>query len=334
MRIAAHAAGVAAGIAAWLLTACDAPQSPATSGTPSQLQLAAAATPIASYGLAVPASQPVALAPGVISTGDFESGSTFTPDGGTLYFVKSDARLGRWAICESHHSNGHWGTPVIAPFSGKFRDADPFVTADGSQLYFISDRPVNGRIKPDMDIWVMDRTAQGWSEPRNLGEPVNSAQSEWHPTMTTRGVLYFGSSRPGGYGLTDLYRATSGGGEWHVDNLGAPVNTASDEYEPLISPDGSYLIFMAYRADSLGGSDLYLSRSLGDSWTVPVNLGVPVNSAALEMAPTLSPDGKYLFFTSTRTFQSDASTMTPPGNGNGDLYQIDRPQLPPGGPGK
>jgi Tol biopolymer transport system component len=332
MPIAARAAGVAAGIAVWMLTACEAPEPPAAAQVPAQAPPATA--PIPPYGLAVPVTEPVAFAPGIISTGDFESGTAFSPDGRTLYFVKSDWRLGRWTIYESHYADGHWGTPVIAPFSGKFRDADPFVTADGRQLYFISDRPVDGRIKPDMDIWVMDRAMQGWSEPRNLGAPVNSPQSEWHPSMSTRGVLYFGSSRPGGFGLTDLYRATSGGGEWHVENLGAPVNTPSDEYEPLIAPDGSYLIFMAYRPDALGGSDLYASRPLGDSWTVPVNLGAPVNSAALEMAPSLSPDGKYLFYTSTRRFESDANTMTPPGNGNGDLYEIDRPPLPPVEPGK
>lgn len=302
--------------AALLLAACQAPETPVA-------QTPASPAPAAPYALPAAAPEPVVFAPGIISTGEFESSPSFTPDGHTVYFVRSEPRRGRWTIYLSQFQAGRWTTPAIAPFSGQFRDSDPYVTADGRQFFFISDRPVAGVAKADMDIWIMDRTAQGWSEPHNPGAPLNSAQSEWHPTMTSRGTLYFGSARPGGYGLTDIYRATSGGGEWHVENVGAPVNTAGYEYEPLVAPDESYLIFMAYRPDAHGASDLYISRAAGGIWSAPVNLGQPVNSTELEFGPSFSPDGRYLFFTSTRKFTSDASALTPPGNGNGDIYQVD-----------
>src|SRR5258705_869815 len=301
--------------AALLLAACQAPDAP-LSTTPAPAASSA-------YALPAPARDPVVFAPGVISTGEFESSPSLTRDGQTLYFVRSEPRRGRWTIYQSHFETGRWTTPVIAPFIGQYRDSDPYVTSDGSRSFLISDRPVAGVAKADMDIWIMDRTAQGWSAPHNPGAPVNSAQSEWHPTMTKRGTLYFGSSRPGGYGLTDIYRATSGGGEWHVAHLGAPVNTAGYEYEPLIAADESYLIFMAYRPDAQGASDLYISRSAGSSWTAPVNLGPRINSTELEFGPSFSPDGKYLFFTSTRKFAFDATALMPPGNGNGDIYQVD-----------
>jgi Tol biopolymer transport system component len=304
--------------AALLLAACHAPDAPVAPAGP-----AAPPAPASPYALPEPAPDPVLFAPGVISTGEFESSPSFTPDGQMVYFVRSEPRRGRWTIFQSHFEAGRWTQPGIAPFSGQFRDSDPYVTADGRQFFFISDRPVDGLAKADMDIWIMERTPQGWSEPHNPGAPLNSAQSEWHPTMTKRGTLYFGSSRPGGYGLTDLYRATSGGGEWHVENLGAPVNTTGYEYEPLIAADESVLIFMAYRPDAHGSSDLYISRSAGNSWTAPVNLGPSVNSTELEFGANFSPDGKYLFFTSTRKFVSAATALTPPGNGNGDIYQVD-----------
>jgi Tol biopolymer transport system component len=303
---------------ALLLAACQAPDAPVAPAAP-----AAPPAPASPYALPEPSPDPVLFAPGVISTGEFESSPSFTPDGQTVYFVRSEPRRGRWTIFQSHFEAGRWTPPGVAPFSGQFRDSDPYVTADGQRLFFISDRPVDGVAKADMDIWIMERTPQGWSEPHNPGPPLNSAQSEWHPTMTKRGTLYFGSSRPGGYGLTDLYRATSGGGEWHVENLGAPVNTAGYEYEPLIAADESFLIFMAYRPDAHGSSDLYISRSAGNSWTAPVNLGPPVNSPELELGANFSPDGRYLFFTSTRKFASAATALTPLGNGNGDIYQID-----------
>jgi Tol biopolymer transport system component len=273
------------------------------------------------YALSSAATEPVLFAPDVISTGDFESHAAFTPDGSTVYFVKSDPDFTRWTICESQFAAGRWSEPRVAPFSGSYRDSDPFITRDGEHLYFISDRPADGKAKADMDIWVMDRTPQGWSAPRNPGAPVNSGESEWHPSLTSSGTLYFGSARSGGLGMTDIYRATFDGQAWSVENLGAPVNTPGDEYEPMIAPDESYLVFMAFRPGGLGGSDLYLSWHRNGAWTEPVNLGPPVNSSALELAPALSPDGRYFFFSSTRRLGS--STSHGAGNGLGDIYQID-----------
>jgi hypothetical protein len=93
----------------------------------------------------------------------------------------------------------------------------------------------------------------------------------------------------------------------------------------LIAPDESYLIFMAYRPDSLGASDLYLSWHRGNGWSEPRNLGAPVNSAAIEMSPQRSPDGRYLFFSSSRPrgSASNAHGASAPGDGRGDLYEID-----------
>src|SRR5258705_13100003 len=118
--------------AALLLAACQAPDAPVApvSSTPAP----AAASP---YALSAPAPEPMLFAPGVISTDAFESSPSFTPDGQTLYFVRSEPRLGRWAICQSHFEAGHWSTAVLAPFTGRVGDSDLFVTADGRQVFFI-----------------------------------------------------------------------------------------------------------------------------------------------------------------------------------------------------
>ena len=86
-------------------------------------------------------TEPELFAEGIISTGEYESHPAFTPDGRTLYFVRSSPQFTNWTIYISHHDNGRWSVPKVAPFSGKYRDADPFITSDGKQLYFISDRP-------------------------------------------------------------------------------------------------------------------------------------------------------------------------------------------------
>src|SRR6266571_4273154 len=80
-----------------------------------------------------------------------------------------------WTIVFSRFERGKWSAPRVAPFSGQYSDADEFITRDGQQMFFISKRPLpNARNKEPrkLDIWVMDKTATGWSQPRNLGAPV------------------------------------------------------------------------------------------------------------------------------------------------------------------
>jgi Tol biopolymer transport system component len=277
---------------------------------------------------------PTLFAEGRLSTGDFESHPEFTPDGKTLYFVKSNPQFTYWTIYVSHLRKGQWSKPEIAPFSGKYRDADPFITRDGAHFYFISDRPVDGKPKEDMDIWYMERTRQGWGAPKNVGAPINTAASEWFPTVAANGTLYFGSDRPGGNGLTDLYRSRWVGGKFaEPENLGTAINTEHQEYEPYIAPDESYLIFMAIRPDGLGGGDLFISHNRNGTWTRAQNLGDPINTKALEISPKVSPDGKSFFWASSRRAKpAEPGEKRPdtPRNGLGDLYRIDITALPIG----
>lgn len=284
-----------------------------------------------------PLMTPTLFAEGVISTGDYDSHPAFAPDGRTLYFVKSTPDFNFWTIVVSRFAGGRWGAPEVAPFSGRYSDADPFVTADGSRLYFISDRPAPGKAKRDLDIWVVERTAAGWGEPQNLGPPVNGDGNEWYPTLTRDGTLYFGSDRAGGRGRTDIYRARLSGGKYgEPENLGEAVNTQFNEFEAYVSPDERFIIFMGGgRADGLGGYDLYLSHRRQGAWTKAVNLGAPVNSSGNELSPVIAPGGNYFFWTSTRGFAGEQREKPltygelerrlrgPRNGGLGDIYQID-----------
>lgn len=291
------------------------------------------------YASNKPMPDPTIFAEGVVSTGDFESHPAFTPDGKTLYYLKSSPTFNFWTIMVTHFKNNRWTTPEVLSISGQYRDADPFITSDGSKFFFISDRPNNDpdrtQEKRSLDIWMMEKTATGWSAPRNLGVPVNSSGDEWYPTVAADGTLYFGSDRAGGKGRTDLYRSRLVDGKYNTpENLGESINSQFDEYEPYIAPDQSYLIFMAARPDGLGGSDLYISYQRNGSWTKAVNLGDKINSKGSEYSPTVSPDGKYFFWSSTRslvpasqpkrlTYSEFVTKLRGPGNGLGDIYQID-----------
>jgi len=281
-------------------------------------------------------TEPTVFGAGIISTGAFDSHPAFTPDGSTIYFLRSTPNFNHWTILSSLYRNGRWKTPEVAPFSGQYSDADPFITPDGAHLYFISNRTSAGKTTADLDIWMVDKTNTGWSEPRNLGAPINSRGNEWYPTIAANGTIYFGSDREGGKGRTDIYRSRFVNGKYaEPENLGDAINTQFNEFEALISPDESFLILMAGgRSEGKGGFDLYISYNRSGVWTKPVNLGDKINSSGNEYSPAISPDGKYFFWTSTRTstdaafekqlnYQELLNKIENSGNGLGDIYYID-----------
>src|SRR5262245_61959893 len=130
------------------------------------------------YASETPINEPTVFPQGVIAIGVFVFHPDFLPDGKTLFFVRSTPTFNFWTILVSHYESGRWQQPEIAPFSGQYSDADPFITSDGAHFYFISNRPVAGKATPDLDIWVMEKAGDGWSEPKNLGNPVNRSGNE------------------------------------------------------------------------------------------------------------------------------------------------------------
>ncbi len=283
-----------------------------------------------------PGPEPSVFGRGVISTGDMELNAAFTPDGRTLYFTKRTPKPQRWVILESHLRGSRWSEPQVAPFSGQYNDFDPFISPDGSKLYYSSTRPVNGsQPKRDFDIWVLDRTPSGWSAPRHLDAPVNSDSDEYYPSVSANGTLYFASPREGGKGRADIYSARWTGSEYAApENLGDAVNGSLSEGDPYITPDDSLLIFVSYgRPEGLGDGDLYISHRAGGQWSKAVNLGPGINSSALDFCPIATADGKTFFFTSERAVGLPADrrvnynelleNIRGVGNGFGDIYQVD-----------
>ncbi len=294
-------------------------------------------TPQPPYASNEPIPQPIVFAPGLISTQDYELNAAFVPDGTTIYFTKSTPQFpGFLTIVVSHFVDGRWSKPEVAEFSGQYSDADPFVTPDGNKLFFISTRPSDGKPKMDNDIWMVEKIPEGWSPPQNLGNLVNSAGQELYPTVDRKGTLYFVSTRPGGKGNSDLYFSKLTNGKYdQPQNLGDAINTPYGEGDACISPDGSFIIFTATgRPDDMGDGDLYISENRNGVWTSARHLGPKVNSVAREFCPIISPDGKYLFFTSERgfgdkplerplTYKELESNLRGINNHLGNIYQVD-----------
>src|SRR5579872_3012215 len=148
------------------------------------------------------AADPQVFAPGIISGPSNEASPVFTPDGGTVYFTRSNSSDN--VILMSQRRGDTWSAPEIASFSGRWRDLEAAMSPDGSYLIFASSRPLPDTGKqPDGfwggtvhvgrggNLWRVDRTPTGWSEPRHLPNAVNRNGSTFGPSVTADGDLYF-----------------------------------------------------------------------------------------------------------------------------------------------
>jgi hypothetical protein len=193
----------------------------------------------------------------------------------------------------------------MAPFSGKYGDLEPAFSSDGKTLYFVSNRPLNDTDTQtkDFDIWKTEKTNGVWSEPKNLGAPVNTDANEFYPSVTDNGRLYFTAAYKNSKGKEDIWMSKLDTGKYSIPiSLSDSVNSTLYEFNAFVSSDDSFIIFTSYgREDGLGGGDLYISKKGADgNWTKAKNLGSKINSTALDYCPFVSFDKQYFFFTSER----------------------------------
>ncbi|RLE22478.1 MAG: hypothetical protein DRJ65_13800 [Acidobacteria bacterium] len=264
-------------------------------------------------GQALPGSQSEIFAPGIVSTGLETRDMAMTPDGNEMFF--SVFVNGKAMIMMARRTDGAWSEPVVAPFSGEFMDLEPCISPDGTKFFFISTRPQEGQEPKSgwvyQDIWVMDRKGQGWGPPRNLGPPVNTDAPEYFPSITSDGTIYF--TREGQDRVSKTYRSRPiDGGFAEPEVLPQQVNLGTNRFNAFVAPDESFVIVPAVGGPgSLGGVDYYVvHRNDDDTWQEPVNLGPTINnSSGKEWSASLSPDGEYLFFMSSRLVEGDAGAQ-------------------------
>lgn len=262
---------------------------------------------------------------GVISTAKNEFNPTFTADGKTLYLVHALPGFQESKIMVSRLVKGKWTSPERISFSDdRYRDSDPCITADGNTLFFISNRPTDGGEHPksDYDIWKAELVNGHWQEPQPIRE-VNSPQMELGVEFS-KGVLYFNSTRGGQATSSDIYYSTYENGTFTTPlNLGAPINTSNFEADPVVSPDGQYLIFSGWdRPEGKGQGDLYLSRKVAGGWSAPIHLGEQINSKFFEFTPFFSYDGKHLFFSSDKHNDASQPAEDQVLNGKFNIYRV------------
>lgn len=182
------------------------------------------------------------------------------------------------------------------PINTERNEGTVSLSADGQYIFYTACNRPNG--KGSCDLYLSKLDGNSWSEPINLGPPVNTSSWESQPSLSFDGkVLYFSSNRPGGYGASDIWYTTFKNNRWTPPvNAGPEINTSGDEQSPFIAKDDQTLYFNSDGHAGMGGIDLFFSRRDTDGrWQKPVNLGYPINSEKDETCIVISSNGKDAF---------------------------------------
>jgi Tol biopolymer transport system component len=218
--------------------------------------------------------------PGLVSGPAQEYGLAVTHDWSEIYFTRLEGESS--AIMWMRRTDRGWSMPSPTTFSDSDNDSHPWLSPDGSRIFFVSRRLCPGANQAT-NLWVAERTDDGWGAALSPGPPVTD-QTMHAPSVSARGAIY-------ATGIIRLQPAADG--YRAAERLSPDIRGAG----PAVAPDESFLVFSARRAEGLGGADIYVTfAGLDGTWSAPVNLGPGVNTESVESSPTLSTDGRFLFF--------------------------------------
>jgi hypothetical protein len=220
-----------------------------------------------------PGMNPELFAPGIVSTEDLEMEGVFSPDMEEFYFV----RQSKGEEAKTHvvkYENGIWRKPLKEERLGEVS-----ISTDGKTMY--------------LGNKYRKRTSTGWSELKSLG-----------PTFETFPIMRLTASEIGTYVFDEReeigtlrYSRIINGKREEPQAFSAEINTGKWTAHPFIAPDESFLIWDSERDGGYGDSDLYISfRQEDGSWGPAVNMGANINSENEDIYGSVTPDGRFFFF--------------------------------------
>ena len=175
-------------------------------------------------------------------------------------------------------------------------------------------------VKGRCDLYISQKTPNGWTDPENLGKPINTPAKETQPSIAYDGnTLYFASDRNSGRDNLNIWKSErQEDGTWgEPEGLGKPINNGESQQSPFIHADNETLYFASEGHKGMGKFDLYYSRkdSTGE-FQEPGNLGYPINDEGNDLGLFVSSDGRTAFFSSEKE----------EGEGGMDIYQFTLPE--------
>jgi Tol biopolymer transport system component len=231
----------------------------------------------------------------------------FAPDGKSVYFGQIEGS-GPITIVASYLKNGAWTSPVAVPFSGGYPNLEPAFDPHGKYLIFASSRPAtsgdslingnwNGKAYPGKggNLWKVNYSKKGWSEPVRLPEVINKNSSVFSPAVTGDGSLYFMRADSGG--SFHIYRSQFANGQYQQPIRASFCMDKYGDFDPAVAPNESFLIFSSPRPPAPKTSDLFIVFRTPKGWSEPIDLRQSVSDKVFGVEARLSPDLKTLYFT-------------------------------------
>ncbi|MBN2484620.1 MAG: PD40 domain-containing protein [Bacteroidales bacterium] len=243
------------------------------------------------FGQTAPQDKPLIFGDDYVSTSGIEHSSpTFSLDGDELYWSKiviSNDSVFQLIMC-SKRISGNWTKPTIAPFSKeRLYEGGLIISADNKRLYFYRGQPaaVNKDVESN-EIICYSKKGNQWVNPKVIC-------SGFSPSVTNNGTIYFDSDE----GISKI--SFNDGKMASIQLLDDKINLKGyKNWTPYIAPDESYLIFSRLDYNGDYGELMISFRNIKTGvWSEPINMGSPINTWAQERFPSVTQDGKYLFFT-------------------------------------
>ena len=236
------------------------------------------------FGQTPPGDSAVIFAPGIVSVnGRYEYGVSFTPDLKEIYFTAN--RKGEsTSVYFSKLVDGKWTNPKKANLTKGVKKAEfeAFVNHNGNKIYFTAND------SRDIKIWCATRSENWWSNAIQLDSPIND-DMVFYPNAAKNGDLFYKNVSKG-----KMYYAPNKDGKFpEILEIGIEYGSHG-----FIAPNQDFMLIDALKEnDKTKDKDIHICFKKKDgTWTKPINLGSGINSSFNETCPSISPDGKYLFF--------------------------------------
>jgi outer membrane protein OmpA-like peptidoglycan-associated protein/tetratricopeptide (TPR) repeat protein len=204
----------------------------------------------------------------------------------------------------SRKKDGLWtkSVKIEPPLNSHYNEGAQTITPDGKYMVFTACNRPDGY--GSCDLYFAKKVGDKWSTPVNLGPKVNSTTWDSQPSIAPDGkTIYFSSARGGGKGGMDIWKTMlAENGEWSVPvNLGDSINTKKNESSPFMHSDNQTLYFTSNGWLGLGGIDIFYTKKKDDaSFSVPVNLGYPINTFNDEGFLIVNAKGNMAYYSSDR----------------------------------
>ncbi|WP_426701494.1 TolB family protein [Rhodanobacter sp. Col0626] len=247
---------------------------------------------------AQPSIAPVAQVPW---HAEHDASLAFAPDRKLLFFARGRGESRRILVAD--RPGDTWSAARPASFSDAWMDMEPAMAPDGSYLVFASNRSTapggaaldgyyddQPQARRGGNLWRVNRRGNGWSTPVHLPETVNSGTSVYAPAVAADGSIYFMKADPATSHFR-LYVSHVAEGRLQPATPLAFSDGVTDDYDPAVAPDQSFIVFTSDRSpSSTTASDIFIAVATPGGWSRPVDLGVAGTESRLD------PDLSTLYF--------------------------------------